>query len=276
MPTFHIGNVPVEFVEQGSGDPVVLLHCSGSSQLQWRALIDRLSRDFRVLAPDLYGYGATGAWPEHASFTLEDEAQIVLALLERCGEPAHLVGHSYGGAVALHVARTRSELVRSVAVIEPVAFHLLRDGDDEDDAAFVEVASIAGAVERSLDRGDYEHGFGCFVDYWSGAGAWAAIPQAKRSAFAAHLPKVALDFRATIRHRARSRDFRRLAVPALVIQGECSPQPTRRICAGLAGTLPDVRLATVPNAGHMCPMTHREQTNELLVAFVERRPRRAR
>ena len=152
MPTFHIGNVPVEFVELGSGDPVVLLHSSGSSRAQWRALIDRLSRDFRVLAPDLYGYGATGAWPSQAPFTLEDEAQIVLTLLERCGEPAHLVGHSYGGAVALHVARKRGDLVRSLAVIEPVAFHLLRDGDDEDDAALAEVAHIAGTVERSLDR----------------------------------------------------------------------------------------------------------------------------
>ena len=276
MPTLRIGNVPVEFGELGSGDPVVLLHCSGSSRAQWRVLIDRLSRDFRVLAPDLYGYGATGAWPAQAPFTLEDEAQIVLALLERCGEPAHLVGHSYGGAVALHVARERGDLVRSLAVIEPVAFHLLRDGDDEDDASLAEVAGIVGAVQRSLDCGAYEHGFGRFFDYWSGAGAWAAIPQAKRPAIAAHLPKVALDFRATIRDRARSRDFRRLAMPALVIQGERSPRPTRRICARLAGTLPDVRVATVPSAGHMCPVTHREETNGLLAAFVERRPRRAR
>ncbi len=276
MPSFHIGNVPVDFVEQGSGDPVLLLHSSGSSRAQWRALIDRLSGDFRVLAPDLYGYGATGAWPERAPFTLEDEAQIVLALLERCGEPAHLVGHSYGGAVALNVARARGELVRSLAVIEPVAFHLLREGDHEDEAALAEVADIAGTVERSLDRGDYDHGFGRFVDYWSGAGAWTAIAPAKRSAIAAHLPKVALDFRATIRHGARSRDFRRLSMPSLVIQGGCSPRPTRRICARLAENLPDVRVATVPNGGHMCPITHREETNDLLAAFLERRPSRAK
>src|SRR5258706_13589554 len=231
MPTFHIGNVPVEFVEQGSGDPVVLLHCSGSSQLQWRALIDRLSRDFRVLAPDRSGYGATGAWPGRAPFTLEEEAQIVLALLERCGEPAHLVGHSYGGAVALNVARARGELVRSLAVIEPVAFHLLREGDHEDDAALAEVADIAGTVERSLDRGDYDHGFGRFVDYWSGAGASTASAPAKRSAIAAHLPKAALDFRAPIPHGRAPPHFPRLSMPSLVIQGGCSPRPTRRICA---------------------------------------------
>src|SRR5258706_915421 len=268
MPTLHIGNAPVEFVDEGRGEPVVLLHSSGSSAAQWRALIERLSSDFHVLAPDLYGYGATGAWPARAPFTLEDEARIVHALLERCGEPVHLVGHSYGGAVALHVARERGDLVRSLVVIEPVAFHLLRDGDEADYGALAEVAGIAGAVQRSLDRGDYEGGFGRFVDYWSGAGAWAAIPAAKRSAIAAHLPKVALDFRATIHHRARPRDLRRMAMSALVVQGERSPWPTRRICARLAGALPQARLVTVPGAGHMCPVTHRDETNELLATFL--------
>ncbi len=262
MPTLHIGNAPVEFVDEGRGEPVVLLHSSGSSAAQWRALIERLSRAFRVLAPDLYGYAA------HAPFTLEDEARIVHALLERCDEPVHLVGHSYGGAVALHVARERGDLVRSLVVIEPVAFHLLRDGDEADYGALAEVAGIAGAVQRSLDRGDYEGGFGRFVDYWSGAGAWAAIPAAKRSAIAAHLPKVALDFRATIHHPARPRDLRRMAMSALVVQGERSPWPTRRICARLAGALPQARLVTVPGAGHMCPVTHRDETNELLATFL--------
>ena len=268
MPTLHIGSAPVEFIEHGRGEPVVLLHSSGSCAAQWRALIERLGGHFRVLAPDLYGYGATGAWPARAPFTLEDEAQIVHALLGRCSEPAHLVGHSYGGAVALHVAREHGDQVRSLALIEPVAFHLLRDGDDADYAALAEIAHIAGVVERSLDRGDYECGFGRFVDYWSGAGAWAAIPAAKRSAIAAHLPKVALDFRATIGHPTRPRDLRRMAMPALVIQGERSPSPTRRICARLAGALPAVRVATVPGAGHMCPVTHRDETNKLLATFL--------
>ena len=271
MPTLHIGGAPVEFVDQGRGEPVVLLHSSGSSAAQWRALVERLSCNFRVLAPDLYGYGATGAWPMRAPFSLEDEARIVHELLECCGGSAHLVGHSYGGAVALHVAREHPDRARSLAVIEPVSFHLLRDGDEADYAALAEIACIAGAVERALDRGDYECGFGCFVDYWSGAGAWAAIPAAKRSAIAARLPKVALDFRATIHHHARPRDLRRLAVPALVIQGGLSPRPTHRICARLAEALPRVQVATVRDAGHMCPLTHREETNALLVAFLERR-----
>ena len=55
------------------------------------------------------------------------------ALLGRLDQPAHLVGHTCGGAVALSVARNRSDLLRSLTVVEPVAFHLLRGGGASDE-----------------------------------------------------------------------------------------------------------------------------------------------
>src|SRR5688572_6699464 len=99
MPAIEISGSRVEYLEQGRGEPVVLLHSSASSGAQWRALAERLSSRYRVIAPDLYGYGATAHWPGQGPFHLEREAEIVEALLARVGEPAHLVGHSYGGAV---------------------------------------------------------------------------------------------------------------------------------------------------------------------------------
>jgi len=105
MSSIEIGGAHVAYCEQGSGEPVLLLHSSGSSGAQWRALIDRLSPRFRVIAPDLYGCGRTAPWPGGGAFQLAHEAEIACALLGRIGEPAHIVGHSYGGATALHLAR---------------------------------------------------------------------------------------------------------------------------------------------------------------------------
>src|SRR3954471_9190311 len=112
MPALDIGGTRVEFLEQGSGEPVLLLHSSGSSSAQWRSLIETLRQRYRVLAPDFYGCGRTGAWPKD-SFALADEAEIACALLRRAGGRAHLIGHSYGGTVALHVARRFGHAVRS-------------------------------------------------------------------------------------------------------------------------------------------------------------------
>lgn len=268
MASFEISGTRVEYVEQGRGEPVLLLHSSGGSSAQWRSLTERLGDRYRVMAPDLYGYGATGPWRGHGAFRLEHEAEIVHVLLGRLGGSAHLVGHSYGGAVALHVARKHSGLLRSLTVIEPVAFHLLRESDD---GAFEEISSVADGVAASLARGDTEGGFGRFVDYWSGPGAWEGIPAAKREAMARGLAKVALDFQATLNEPARLEDFNDLALPTLVVQAACSPLPTRRICERLAAALPEARVATIEGAGHMCPLTHREQVNGLIEANLSRR-----
>jgi len=277
MSAIDIGGARVEYSEQGSGEPVLLLHSSGSSSGQWRTLIERLSARFRVIAPDLYGCGGTAPWPGRGAFQLAHEAEIACALLGKIGEPAHVVGYSYGGATALHLARMRSDLLCSLAVIEPVAFHLLRGGDETDALALGEIAGVAAMVASSLACGDYLGGFGRFNDYWSGAGAWAGLPAAKRDALAPRLTKVALDFHATLSEPARPEDFRMLALQTLIVQGSRSPLPTRRICELLARALPEACMKTIDGAGHMAPLTHRDEVNDLVVAHLDanRVPRRS-
>ena len=266
MASFQLGGTRVEYLEQGCGEPVVLLHSSASSSAQWRALIERLSGRYRVMAPDLYGYGSTAHWAGQGVFRLEHEAEIVCALLKRTGEPAQLVGHSFGGAVALHVARTRPDLLASLTVIEPVAFHLLRG---QDQAALAEITAVAKGVADALACGNYFGGIAAFVDYWSGPGAWDGIPQEKRAGFAARLGKVALDFHATLNELAALEQFTAMALPTLVLQGSASPLPTRRICELLAQALPDSQLRIIAGAGHMAPLTHRNAVSALVAAHLD-------
>lgn len=257
----------VAWIDQGQGEPVVLLHSSASSSAQWRVLADRLGDRYRVIAPDLYGYGGTPTWTGCGPFRLDHEAQVVCRLIGRAGEPVHLVGHSFGGAVALNVARTRPDLLASLTVIEPVAFHLLRGQDRE---ALEEISGVAADIGKALACGDYFGGIARFVDYWSGPGAWAGVPAEKHAAFAARLAKVALDFHATLNEPASLEDFAALALPTLVLQGSSSPLPTRRICELLAAVLPDGQLTRVEGAGHMAPLTHRDSVNALVEAHLER------
>jgi pimeloyl-ACP methyl ester carboxylesterase len=251
--------------------PVVLLHGSASSSGQWRTLSERLGDRFRVMAPDLQGYGAAPHWTGRGAFRLEHEAQVVCAALAGVGEPAHLVGHSFGGAVALHIARTRPELLASLTVIEPAAFHLLRGVDD---AAMGEVAAVAASIGEALLRGDYFGGIEEFVDYWGGPGAWQAIPEERRPAFAAKLAKVVLDFEAAFNEPATLRDFSAMRLPTLVLQGERSPWPAVRICRLLAGTVPAAQIRVIAGAGHLVPLTHRGAVNALVVGHLEAHPGR--
>lgn len=266
MASLDLSGARVEYTEQGEGEAVVLLHSSASSSAQWRSLIGRLRDRYRVIAPDLHGYGGTSAWPGCSAFRLQHEANLVMPLLGKTGGPVHLVGHSFGGAVALHIARTRPDLLASLTVVEPVAFHLLQG---QDVVAMVEIIGVAHRVANALACGDYFGGAAAFVDYWSGAGTWDAIAPQKRPGLAACLGKVALDFEATLNEPAMLCDFRALSLPTLLVQGTRTPRPTRRICELLANALPHVELALVEGAGHMAPLTHRDAVNALIERQLE-------
>ena len=104
---------------------VIALHCSGAGASQWSSLADALGGDYDVLAPEHYGCESSGPWTGEHAFTLADEAARAIALIDHREEKVHLVGHSYGGGVALHVALARPDRIASMALYEP-PFHLLR------------------------------------------------------------------------------------------------------------------------------------------------------
>jgi pimeloyl-ACP methyl ester carboxylesterase len=106
---------------------VVTLHASASSARQWQPLAAALAPRFRVHAIDLHGHGERSPWRGARALSLADEAALVAPVLSREGD-VHLVGHSYGGAVALKVASMYPQHVRSVTVYEPVMFRWLVGG----------------------------------------------------------------------------------------------------------------------------------------------------
>ncbi|HYG56166.1 MAG TPA: alpha/beta hydrolase [Burkholderiales bacterium] len=254
---------------EASKDTAVLLHCSGSSGAQWRWLQATLGARYQVLCPDLLGYGANAGWMPRGEFTLSHEAAPIVEMIKAAGGPVHLVGHSYGGAVALHIAHTRPHLIRSLTLIEPSAFHLLRGGDAIDTAAFAEITSVAARAQAALEQGDWLDGFGTFVDYWSGPGSWAAMPPEKRSAFARQLTKVTCDFQALFAEPAGPELMRRVGAPTLLVQGGCTKLPSRCVVHRLRAALPTAQWEVVQGAGHMLPITHRERVNALIAAHID-------
>src|SRR5690348_9869377 len=135
MPRIDLRGARLGYSEAGSGETVLLLHATASSSAQWFDLAGVLRANCHVVAPDLYGYGETDPWPGNRPFALSEEAALADAVLPRDGRPVHLVGHSYGGAVALRFALQQPERLRSLVLIEPVAFHLLW-GDTADRRLF--------------------------------------------------------------------------------------------------------------------------------------------
>jgi pimeloyl-ACP methyl ester carboxylesterase len=254
--------------ERGTGSPVVLLHSGGMSSAQWRLLIDRLSGSHRVLALDFLGSGKNPPWPDGAPFDFSMDVEAVARLLSLPGNaPAHVVGHSYGGLIALTLARKHPSLVRSVAVYDPVAFGVLHDPDDAEGLADLSRAS-SDPVFSDSSLGGSERWLEGFIDYWNGPGTWRSMPEASRDRFLRVGRKVYLEVTSLMSDRARSSDYATLAVPVLLMVGEHSPPAARRVSALLATVLPHPRAQIIPSAGHMGPLTHSPLVNDFIATFL--------
>ena len=114
------------YQDVGSGPTVILAHGSGASHKAWSRVVASLRDRYRVLTPDLLGYGRSEPSPEKARFHPWSDLGAIIALAEAADTPVHLVGHSYGGALALEAARSLGSRVGSLTLIDPVAFHLMR------------------------------------------------------------------------------------------------------------------------------------------------------
>jgi pimeloyl-ACP methyl ester carboxylesterase len=251
---------------EGSGPAIVLLHSSMSSKNQWNELIEGLRGSYRLIAIDLLGYGDSAMSPACAGYSLGDEVRLVEGVLSRelrPGETFHLVGHSYGGVIALQLA-TQAPVgrVRSLSLFEPIAFHLLPPGDP--DLSLVE--QTWREIEVWLNAGDAQGGAARFVDYWSGAGVFAGLRQIRQSVLAALVPKILLEFRAVAQQSPGIAAYRRIAVPTLLMAGRWSPEPAQRLISLLADILPQSRRVDV-EAGHMAPITHPALVNPVFEKF---------
>ena len=246
---------------------VIALHCSGGGAGQWRRLAETLGPDYDLVAPEHYGCDSTGPWPGDHAFALADEAARTIALIDDAYGKVHLVGHSYGGAVALHAALARPDRIASLTLYEPSAFHLLKQFAGGA-AAFAEISALARSTGEAVISGDYRGAAARFVDYWSGPGAWNALRPSHQAALTRWVPKAPLDFAALIEEPTPASAYADLHFPVLVLRGEHAPAPTRVIAHRLSAVCPAARLAIVAGAGHMGPLTHAVAVQSLMIEHI--------
>lgn len=259
--------VPQDRPHRGS---IVALHCSASSSAQWRKLAEQAEDGFDVRCLDLYGCGRTGGWTGEGAFTLTDEGNAVVAAIDAMRGPLHLIGHSYGGAVALHAALRRAGRVASLSLYEPTVFHLLPAMGQEGGDAYAEITAVAAAVAKGVVTGDYCAAAQRFVDYWNSHGSWHRLKPENQIDVIRWIVKAPLDFRALFEDATPQAAYAALACPVLVLRGEHAPAPTRLVATRLAEIFPNGRTATIAGAGHMGAITHAAEVNDCIIDHVGR------
>lgn len=132
----EINGIRTHYHEEGAGDEkIILIHGSGpgvSAFANWRLVIPKLKEKMHVFAPDVVGFGQTDKVAQE-KYTLDLWVNHLIAFIEEvCGEPVHIVGNSFGGAMALHIAHRRPDLVKKLILMGAVGIeHDLSYGLDK-------------------------------------------------------------------------------------------------------------------------------------------------
>lgn len=244
---------------------VLLIHSGGFTSRQWRKLAETLAPRYRVLAPDLLGYGESGPWPDGEPFHFRQDLAFLESLLDGSGDAVDVVGHSYGGFLALQLALRRPELVRSIAVYEPVAFGVLDEVEDAD------ARRALGLVKREWEpdgSGADEAWLRAFVEWWNGPGAWERLAEETRASFRRMGWKVFQEVMSLAADRTDRATYATIGVPTLLLGGEASPMTERRVIERLGEALPRATVRLFPGVGHMGPISHAALVNAAIAAHL--------
>ena len=270
MPQVSIHGVEVYFRDEGEGLPIVLGHSSTGSGGQWRDLIARLSRRFRLIAPDHIGYGRTGPYPGTVPL-MDLEVAVIQALLDVVAEPAHLVGHSFGGSVLARTAVRVPHRVRSLTLIEPTLFHLLQQSGRH--AEHAEIRAVADRVAHHLGAGDAEQAARGFIDYWLVPGGFDAMEERVRRSILAGMAKLNIEWASALAPwGATSEALSALRMPILLMRGTKTTSAAAGVVDALVDLWPAAERARIDDAGHMAPLTHPADVNPIIERFLDSVP----
>ncbi|MDE2005364.1 MAG: alpha/beta hydrolase [Rhodospirillales bacterium] len=229
-----IEGIALETLRRGAGRPILLLH--GPDPLPPEApVLDALARFGRVIAPSLPGFGAS---PRPDGFeTIFDLAQLTAAMLEALGEPAVLIGCSFGGWIAAEAALACPHRIAKLVLVDALGIRV------SDDPLTRDIMDFFNTHPREVARRSWHD--------------------------PAHAPDYdAMSDAALIRH-ARSRDalclygwdphmynprlrawLHRIAAPTLLAWGASDRVVTPEYGRAYAGAIPGATFVTIPEAGH--------------------------
>lgn len=238
----------------------LLLHCSLAHGRAFAGLAKHLLDTFHMRAPDLLGHGEGPDWDE--AFPFHDQAtdEIVRQLPS---DPCVLVGHSFGGTVALRLAIEHPARVSKLVLIEPVLFAAAGDGPGRR-----QVTEGIGPLLPLIKAGDRSAALRNFLAYW-GDGPMEEIRAETRSYMEERVHLIPSqnpwldEDRAGLLPR-----LSQVTAPVLLIEGANSPAVVPEIMAALAAGLPDAKRVVIPEAGHMLPITHPAEVADAIRAFV--------
>jgi pimeloyl-ACP methyl ester carboxylesterase len=267
LPVIEEARGRIDYDECGEGPTIVLVPGSCSTGAAWRPVIAAWNGAFRCVTTSLLGYGATAERRTDSDPSIAHEADIVESVVRKAGGAVHLVGHSFGGLVALAVALRRQVRLASLSIIEAPAAELLRGcGELELYRAFRQMTE---AYFASFAGGNVE-AIAAMIDFYGGAGTFASWPRRVRGYAVETTPVNIRDWASAYAFPLSAAALATVDLPVRVIRGGASHPAVQRANALLGAHINRATLATIEGAAHFMIATHVDAVAGVIAEHVRR------
>ena len=265
-----IPDATLHYIEAGSGTPVIFIHGSLGDYTGWQPQVEAFSNDYRAIA-----YSRRMNFPNNnkrssSGFTIEAEADDLAAMIRQMdASPVHLVGHSFGGLVALATAKKYPDLIRSIVISEPPLISWLPDlpgGQEEYEKMY---NNLVRPVQIAFDLRDTADVLRHTFNYFFGDNVNDQPPPEARDMIIANFPEwQAFVNSKDVFHGTSAEELKQLKVPVMIITSGKTMPVIRITNEGFIKAFPDAKHLHLPDADHGLWYSHAEQVNDAVMAFL--------
>ena len=265
----------IDYEERGHGPTVVFVPGSCSTGAAWRPVISQWHDNFRCVTTSLLGYGGTAERRTRFHTDISEESEILESVIRRAASPVHLVGHSFGGLVALAVALRNRVPLLSLTILEAPAAELLRHmGEYQHYQAF---RTMTGAYFAAF-HGGKTAAIESMIDFYGGPGTFASWPERVRNYAIDTTGVNLLDWANVYRFELTPSWLAAIDIPTLVLLGGKSHPAVRRANELIGRCIRDAGVISLADAAHFMISTHPAETARLVaphILYSEQLSRRA-
>ena len=255
----------IDYDECGSGPAVVLLPGSCSTGAAWRPVIAAWGNQFRSVTTSLLGYGGTSERRAAGEPSISRNAEAMESVIRKAGGRVHLVGHSFGGLVALAVALRNLVSIASLVIIEAPAVDILRERNE--DRHYRAFRRMTEAYFADFEGGNAE-AIAAMIDFYGGAGTFISWPPRSRAYAVETTPVNILDWADAYGFPLPAASLGAITIPLLIVRGGASPEAVQCANALLCEFSGNAALATIDGAAHFVIATHADEIASRIAAHV--------
>jgi len=258
---------PCYYEQQGSGSPIVFIHGSYATTSTWKKIVQQLSLTHHCISIKLPGHCGMPDPDDLELPNINTELDMIESVISTLtDQPIHLIGHSFGGVVALALALKGKVKIDELTLFEPVSTWVFESVGDK--AMTAQVNEFIQGYRQSISNNE-PYACGKVIDFWGGKGAFASLPDFIKDGM---VPLTANNNRHwtlctnTLQDR---KTLNALTIPTKLVCGSKSNPVAQAIVNHLGRELPNNEQFMIPGASHFLVTSHATDCLTIITADIK-------